>query len=272
MIDGDDFHLEATGEGRFRRHVPPNWCFDGRAFGGYTAALALAAVLEVAGAGSVAASLSVSFLHGGEVGPVEVHVGTLRRGRSATAYHATVVQHGVTLVDASAWVADAWGNEPEVEPPPPEPVPAPEDSPSLQWLIDDWGALHYADRRGIDYPTSFPGFARGTPHIALWARIDDGHEPGGNEPLRSCQIGDVLHADAHLFDAPAQVTGFQEAWLLSLDLSITWFPGATRSPSTAWRRVEVDGSVGPGGVSSAGTIRHADGGLLATIASQGLRR
>ena len=272
MIDGDDFRLDAVGEGRFQRQLPANWCFDGRAFGGYTAALALAAVLDVAG-GPPAASLSVSFLHPGEIGTVEIDVGTLRRGRSAAAFHAVVRQGDRTLIDASAWVADAWGEPPEAAAPvPTEPVPGPDECPSLQWLIEDWGALDYADRRAIDYPSTWEGFARGTPRIALWTRIDDGHEMGTTEPLPFSQLGDVLHADAHLFDAPAQVTGFQEAWLLSLDLGVTWFPGAAALPSTSWRQVDVIGAVATGGVTSSGSIRSHDGSLLATITSQGLRR
>lgn len=272
MIDGDDFRLDVVGEGRFQRDLPEHWCFDGRAFGGYTAAVALAAILDVAG-GAPAASLAVSFLHPGEIGTIEIDVGTLRRGRSAAALHAVVRQGDHTLLDASSWVADAWAGPAEAgAPPPTESVPGPDQSPSLSWLVDDWGALDYADRRAIDYPSSWEGFARGTPHIALWTRIDDGHEPGTTEPLPYAQIGDVLHADAHLFDAPAQVTGFQEAWLLSLDLGLTWFPGAADLASTSWRQVDVVGSVATGGVTSSGSIRSQDGSLLATITSQGLRR
>jgi acyl-CoA thioesterase II len=272
MIDGDHFVLDAVGEGEFRRTLPKQWCFAGRAFGGYTAALALAAVLEVA-EGRPAATLAVSFLHPGEVGPVEIDVGTLRSGRSASAYRAVVRQQGAILVDASVWVAEGWDEAADVLPPiTSDPVPPPDECASLQWLIDDWGALTYADRRNIDYPTTFPGFARGTPHIELWARIDDGHPVGTTEPLPSPQLGDVLHADAHLFDAPAQVTGFQEAWLLSLDLNVTWFPGSTRQPSTDWRHVSVDGAVAARGVTAAGRINDSSGLPVAVMSSQGLRR
>jgi hypothetical protein len=272
VIDGDDFTLESVDEGQYRRRVPEHWCFDGRAFGGYTAALALAGVLDTAG-GSAAASLSVSFLHPGEVGPVEIDIGTLRSGRSASAYRAVVRQGGAILVDASVWVADAWSG-PAISPPPApaEPVEPPDALPSLAWLVDDWGALDFADRRAIDYPLTWQEFARGTPRIALWTRVDDGGEPATSEPLPSPQLGDVLHADAHLFDAPAQVTGFGEVWLLSLDLNVTWFPGSMLVPSTDWRQVEVIGAVAAGGVTASGTIRDTKGNLLATMTSQGLRR
>jgi acyl-CoA thioesterase len=272
MIDADDFVLESVDEGQFRRRVPKHWCFEGRAFGGYTAALALTSVLQAAGR-PAAASLSVSFLHPAEVGTVEIDVGTLRTGRSASAYRAVVRQGGAIVVDASAWVADAW-NDPAVTPAPAptDPVEPPGSLPSLAWLVDDWGALAFADRRAIDYPLTWQEFARGTPRVALWTRIDDGHEPGRTEPLPSPQVGDVLHADAHLFDAPAQVTGFNEVWLLSLDLNVTWFPGSMQVRSTDWRQVEVVGAVATGGVTAMGMIRDADGNLLATMTSQGLRR
>ena len=206
MIDGDDFVLDAVGEGPVPAPLPNHWCFDGRAFGGYTAAMALAAVLEVAGGSG--GRIAVGELPAPRRGrPVEIDVGTLRRGRSATAYHAVVRQGDSTLVDASAWVADAWGEPAEAAaPPPPNRCPAP-----------DGAVAGLADRR-LGRPRLRRPAGHRLPVVVRGVR--PGHAPDravgphGRRPRARryraapfAQIGDVLHADAHLFDAPAQVTG-----------------------------------------------------------------
>ena len=147
----------------------------------------------------------------------------------------------------------------------------PEAGAPITWLTDEWPVLAYAERTGVDYPTSWSGFARGRPEVALWARMV---APAGqrDDPLPFAQLADVLHLDGHLFDAPGQITGFVDADLLSLDLTIAWQPGSHRVASTEWRLIESRGSLATHAATSFGSVRAADGALLATATSQGLVR
>jgi acyl-CoA thioesterase II len=280
VLDGRDFDLDGGPTGnqtsRYVRDLPEHWCFDGRAFGGYTSALALAAVFAHAGR-QAAASLSVTFVEGGVPGPLELTARTIRGGRAAEAVEATISQAGRTILIASSWLADGWLGPPSVDAPVPferygtdsSPLPDLEGSP-LDWLRDEWPPLRFARRRSVDYPEGWTEFNRGRPEVALWVAVDNGETD--HDPLPHPQIADVLHADAHLFDSPAQVTGFVETWLVSLDLGIIWQPGAHLVPSTRWRLFEGRGSVATSGVSAYGSLRADDGSLLAVLTSQGLVR
>ncbi|ULE34708.1 thioesterase family protein [Mycobacterium sp. IDR2000157661] len=281
MLDGRDFALDGgpTGEAtsRYTRDLPEHWCFDGRAFGGYTSALALAAMFAHTGR-DAAASLSVTFVESGLPGPLEVQVRTIRSGRTAAAVEATVGQHGRTILIASSWLADGWSGPPSVDAPVPfdrygTPLSDPASGTSLEWIGETYPSLRFARRRGVDYPRGLAEFADRRPQVALWVSIDNG--AGGTDaadPLEHPQIADVLHADAHLFDAPGKVSGFVDAWLLSLDLNLVWQPGAHLRPSTQWRLLEAGGSVGNGGVTAYGSLRGLDGALAAVLTSQGLIR
>lgn len=277
MLDGRDFALDGgpadERASRYTRELPEHWCFDGRAFGGYTSALALAAVFAHSGR-SAAASLSVTFVEGGVPGPLTIETRTVRGGRTAAAIEATVSQHGRTILIASSWLADGWLGPPAVDAPVPfgrygTPLPDPESGSRLDWLGETYPSLRFAHRRGVDYPRGLAEFADRRPQVALWVSVDSGDR---HEALKHPQIADVLHADAHLFDAPGKVSGFVDAWLLSLDLNLVWQPGAHLLPSTAWRLLEAGGSVGNGGVTAYGSLRGPDGALLAVLTSQGLIR
>ena len=274
MLDRRDFELDGGPSeqraSRFTRPLPEHWCFDGRrAFGGYTSALALAAVFAHSHR-AAAASLSVTFVESGAPGPLEIAVHTLRGGRTAEAVEARISQAGRTILIASSWLADSWAESPTVDAPVPferyhPPLPSPDDGTDLDWLAKQWAPLRFARRRGVDYPDSLEAFRRDHPAVALWVATD-------GDALPHPQIGDVLHADAHLFDSPGQVTGFTDAWLLSLDLNLVWQPGAHRIPSTSWRLFEGRGSLSATGVSAYGSLRADDGRLLAVLTSQGLLR
>lgn len=281
MLDGRDFALDGgpTGEdtSRFTRQLGETWCFGGRAFGGYTSALAQAAVFAHSGR-RVATSLSVTFVDPGRPGPVQIDVRTLRGGRTAAAYEATVSQDGRTVLIASSWIADGWLDPPSVDAPVPfgrygSPPPDPETGSDLAWIARRYPALRFAHRRGLDYPGEVDQFGDKAPEIALWVRAEvDGADGADHEPLAHPQIADVLHADAHLFDAPAKVSGLVDSWLLSLDLNVVWQPGAHLLPSTSWRLLEARGSVTGGACTAYGSLRAPDGSLLAVLTSQGLIR
>ncbi len=281
VLNGSDFDLDGGPSGEktshYARGLPEHWCFDGRAFGGYTSALALAAVFAHSGR-PAAASLSVMFVESGVPGPLELETRTIRGGRTATAVEATISQAGRTILIASSWLADGWLEPPSVDAPVPfdrygngsSPLPDPADGTDLEWLRNEWPALRFANRRGIEYPDSWAKARAARPEVALWVTVDSGATD--RDPLAHPQIADVLHADAHLFDSPAQVTGLVDTWLLSLDLSIVWQPGAHLIPSTRWRLFEGRGSVGTSGVTAYGSLRGDDGSLLAVLTSQGLVR
>ncbi|MFI5506149.1 thioesterase family protein [Mycobacterium sp. NPDC051804] len=276
MLNGRDFALDReSGDDettRYTRHLPDHWCFEERAFGGYTSALALAAVFAHTGR-AAAASLSVMFVAPGTPGSLDLEVSTIRGGRTAHAVEVTITQGGRTILIASSWLADGWQGPPSVDAPipfarygtPEAPLPTPDVCPSLHWIGEEYPSMRFAHRRGVDYPEGLTTFQSRDPEVALWVAAD-------GDPLEHPQIADVLHADAHLFDAPGKVTGFVETWLLSLDLNIVWQPGAQQLPSTAWRLLEARGSVASGAVSSYGSLRGPDGALLAVLTSQGLIR
>ncbi|MCT7661321.1 thioesterase family protein [Mycobacterium deserti] len=281
MLDGRDFALDGgpTGDrtSHFTRELPENWCFNGRAFGGYTSALALAAVFAHSGR-PAAASLSVTFVEAGAPGALELDARTIRGGRTAAAIEVTISQNGRTILIASSWLADGWLGPPAVDAPmpfgrwgtPTAPLPDPATGTSLEWIGDEYPSLRFAHRRGVDYPQGLTEFGDRQPAVALWVTVDGGDST--LDPLDHPQIADVLHADAHLFDAPGKVSGFVDAWLLSLDLNLVWQPGAHLLPSTEWRLLEAGGSVGSGGVTAYGTLRGRDGSLVAVLTSQGLVR
>jgi acyl-CoA thioesterase len=279
VLDPDDFALVRR-DGCLEGSIPGHWCLQDRAFGGFSAALTLAGVLTEVDR-SVLTSATVMFLETGAVGPVEVEVSRLREGRSATVAQARLVQAGRPILHASAWLADAWQDVPTTPATPPfggAPLAAPDAGAPLDWLPASWPVLRFAERRAVNYPTSFLTFRDRPSEVALWMRgLED---PGHARPLAWAQLVDVLHLDAHLFDAPGMVTGFTDPTddaidtvsMLSLDLNIAWQPGAADVPVGAWRLLEAHGSVSPRSVTSFGSLRGEDGQLLAVATSQGLLR
>jgi acyl-CoA thioesterase len=279
VLDPDDFALVPRG-GRLAGSIAPHWCFEDRAFGGFSAALTLAGVLTEVDRPALT-SATVVFLETGDIGPVEVEVTRLREGRSATLAQATLVQAGRTIVHVTAWLADAWQSSPTTAAAPPfggEPIVAPDSGARLDWLAETWPMLRFAERRAVNYPSSFLTFRDRPSEVALWMRgLED---PGHARPLAWAQLVDVLHLDAHLFDAPGMVTGFTDpadetasvASMLSLDLTIAWQPGAASVPVGAWRLLEARGSVAERSVTSFGSLRGEDGQLIAVATSQGLLR
>ena len=219
-----------------------------------------------------------TFVDAGAPGALELHVRNIRGGRTAAAVEATIRQRGRTILIANSWFADGWLGPPSVDAPVPferygtpmSPLPDPATAPPLDWIGQEYPSLRFAHRRGVDDPAGLTRFADRRPEVALWVSADGGDLT--RDPLEHPQIADVLHADAHLFDAPGKVCGFVDAWLLSLDLSLVWQPGAHLVPSTAWRLLEARGAVASGGVSAYGSLRGPDGSLLAVLTSQGLIR
>jgi acyl-CoA thioesterase-2 len=293
VLDVDDFALDGD-DGQYQGTIGERWCFDGRAFGGFTASLALAAIARHTGR-PVITSATVSFLEPGAPGPASIDVVTLRAGRTAAIARADIHQDGRPILTATAWLADAWTQPADVPAAPPfvhrldptdtthapAPLVPPEQGAPLDWLVEAWPMLGFAERRGVDYPESFLHFRDRAPAVALWLRLlhDDDPDQLAPSAWRS-QLTDVLHLDAHLFDAPGQITGFVDpdqpdaggVSMLSLDLAIAWQPGAANLPADAWRLLEARGSVVDRGVTSYGSLRAEDGTLIAMATSQGLIR
>jgi len=282
MLTTEDFALTGS-NGSYVGSVPPRWCFDGRSFGGFSASLALAAIALDTGR-PVLASASIVFLAPCTAGPVEISVTTLRAGKSTAVAQALIRQAGRTALTASAVLADAW-EEPTVAAVPPFghlPFAKPDEATALDWLVDAWPMLGFAEGRGVEYPASFREFRDREPSASLWLRIvEDAGQSSTPSRVSSAwvpQLADVLHLDAHLFDAPGMITGFWDpdapeaggATMVSLDLNIAWQPGSADLPPGAWRLLEARGSVADRSVTSYGSLRAEDGSLIAMATSQGL--
>ena len=223
-----EVQLEPAGDSRWARAIGEGWVNSGdRVFGGYSAALALAAAVEGSPHDALASG-TVMFLEAILPGRIEFEVTTLRRGRSVACMSVIGVQHGRPAITAQAWTRRA---APMATPS--GGVVAPEGvGVSLEWLDSVFPFHQYLESRALRYPASLSEFETGAPwSVELWAR------PRGSlpvEPLHD-QLFDVILADAHLGDiGVASVEDLD--LLISLDLQVQW---ATAPCVPGWRHIVV---------------------------------
>lgn len=260
----DEFRLDGDGDtGRYRRDISPFWTFgDNRVFGGYSAALVLAAAaraLEMPGL----LSCHVMFVEATRSGPVECLVEPMRCGRGTAAVRAVMQQAGEPTVIAQAWLtADALpGAAPdEIQ----HSVPGPEGCREIAFRAQTIPFMAVFEERAVDYPDSPAAFHSGPAHIDVWVRPR--LDPGGPDRLIS-QLFDVLALDAHLLDPTLRARKSLQNGTASLDLGVTWCE-ALDPP--AWRRVRTQSGPAVGRfVATSGVIRDAQGNIHARATQQG---
>jgi acyl-CoA thioesterase len=174
-----DTRVTRVGEGRWTAQVSPAWnSIGGQPNGGYTLTVVLAAVSETVPMADPLSS-SVHYLKPAEVGPAEIEVEVLKRGRRKTTVQARMSQQGSERLRVLATYGDrdGAGFPTEFSPAPPE-LPAPDDC-----VAPTFGAGPEATiAQEFDYrvtPDSrwVRGTRSGTACIDCWIRFADGREP-----------------------------------------------------------------------------------------------
>lgn len=261
--------LELTGSGdRYEREVGSFWAMadsEGeRAFGGYSAALPLAAAARAA-AHPALLSCFVMFLGATRPGPIEVRVTTLRSGHATSALRATSYQDGRPCVATTAWFATLDALEPTSAPEPGPELPEPDAcAPSPDWS-PDYPFMALFEERRIDYPESFERFSGGPPHIELWMRTV---VPLGSDEPVFAQLRDIMMLDAHLLDAVVRSRPSFDVAMWSLDLAVWW--SSVERESQPWIRMWSDAAAPGRGFSAVtGGLCRRDGARLAGASQQG---
>jgi acyl-CoA thioesterase len=265
-----DLALEGAA-GRYHRVVGDGWTFADRVFGGYTAALALAATRRESPHPTVLAT-HVVFLEAARPGPVDIAVTELRSGRRTWAGRSVVSQAGRPVVTTDTWLGDRGprplgeateggddATEPRVDL---SDRTSPESCPSLAWLLGIYSCVGFLEERSVDYPAD-PGESGGPPRVELWARPAT---PLGEDPFLA-QVLDLMLADAHLVDAAMRPGGLTSGLAVSLDLAVSW-----ERPEPVWGWLHLAAEAGPvddGFTTCRGAIRAQDGRLRATAIQQG---
>lgn len=166
---------EPRGDG-FALAIPEDWHQGRTAYGGLSAALALAAAQQVGGDLPPLRSAQVSFV-GPLYGPVEVRAQVLRRGRNATWVRSDVIRDGEVELAAIFVFMGAFDSAVDIDARPlPEGVIAPEEAPPVP-----------TDRSPIFLQNHFDvrfGLPRGEgpkrPDFGWWVRL---RERDGLDPM-----------------------------------------------------------------------------------------
>ena len=113
-----------SGEGgRYRVDLDPNWMGFHTLYGGYLAAVALRAASAASGF-QRAASLAVHFLQGGQPGPAELRVESMRRNKRSESLRVSLVQEQTRILEALVWIGIEGDGFSVSHDPIPEPRPA----------------------------------------------------------------------------------------------------------------------------------------------------
>jgi acyl-CoA thioesterase len=252
--------LERSGS-RFARDISPFWSFgESRVFGGYAAALGVAAIARVLRM-PLMLSCHVMFASATRPGPVEIIVEPLKSGRAGAAARALVQQGGEITVSVEAWFT--------AESLPPDsrtsacPVgPEPQSCPQIAFRAAGIPFMDFLEERAIDYPVSTAQFFAGAPFIDLWARS---RWPMGESDVPLHQVFDVMMIDAHMLEPTRRARVTPEIDTVSLDLSVLWCDEL--APGN-WRRVRVESSPPSSGFALTTAAVFDERGAIAARATQ----
>jgi acyl-CoA thioesterase len=252
------------GDGRYHRLIGEDWVFADRVFGGYTAAVAIAAAGRESPHPSLL-STHVVFLEAALSGPIELAVTAVRCGRATWVGRTVANQGGRPILTCDSWFGDRGIGAvpaPHLRPAEGDGARLPESYPSLGWLRELYPFLGFLDETAVDYPAD-EREAGGPSRIEVWARpaLQTGEDPF------LAQVIDLMLADAHLLDAAMRPRSLGAGLAVSLDLAVWW---ARHRPSSGWLRLvaEADG-LDDQFATCWGTIRCQDGSLRASVGQQG---
>ncbi|TFI57439.1 thioesterase family protein [Sphingomonas parva] len=230
-------------DGLFRAALPACWMQGRTAYGGASAALALAAALAAEPDLPPLRSAQIAFV-GPLGGALEIRPTLLRRGRSASFVRVDVASDGA--LGLAATFLFAAERESQIAHQPEPIVPSPHGMP-----IE--GPADIAFVHNFDHAEAGT-VARGEPRIRRWARLKD--RSGLSPALELVAIADVLPPPALMLahrPGPISTTTWQ------LDL-------LTPAPSTedGWWLLSAEADMAERGFSSqAMTVHNADGALIA---------
>jgi acyl-CoA thioesterase-2 len=256
-----ELQLKKHSETEFSGYLPETFCFQGRGFGGYTAALAASAGSHWA-SGRQLSSLHALFPHVAGPGDLTLSVTPLVRGRSAAACQVRVDQEDKPIVLASCWFVEGKLLGDPAAGARTRSVPAPESCPEIPWIADVAPFLKGLHARSVDYPLSELEFETdyrdGGNSLSLWAVPDRTGLDATAERLT-----DIMFLDAHMIDAGLRGEK-PDTTFVSLDLSATWaHPAAPPDATLMEARADTSGEVST--VSAA--LISRDGRIRATGAS-----
>lgn len=241
----------------YRADVPASWDLVDRTFGGYSAALTVAAAAVDVAAPARLASAKVLFLEPVVAGEAQLEVTTIRSGRSLSWRRSTLRQGGRNAVTCFVGLR---------VPPPTERVPCsgqpaqavpPANLKRIEFLSERYPYARNFDERAVDYPDTHDGFGDGSFEVAVWAQATASPFDGTGI---AAQLFDLALADAHLLDAVCRGAGVRLDDAFSIDLDVVWVEGA---PDSEWRRVDVDGAKGSDFAPCRAVVTAADGSTRA---------
>ncbi|MEU5953090.1 acyl-CoA thioesterase domain-containing protein [Streptomyces sp. NPDC047525] len=257
-----ELRLKKDTEAEFTGHLPESFCFQGRGFGGYTAALAAFAGMHWA-SGRQLTGLHALFPNVAVAGDLTLKVVPLVQGRSAASCQVRVEQGDKLVVLASFWFVE----EKLLGAPGPRarthPVPAPESCEEIPWVAEVALFLKGLHARSADYPLSLDAFETdyrdGGNSMSLWAVPEN----AGTDATAG-RLTDIMFLDAHMVDAGLRAEA-PHTTIVSLDLSATWaHPSAPPDATLMEARADTSGELS---VLSADLVSR-DGNIRATGASQ----
>ncbi|MFE3317200.1 acyl-CoA thioesterase domain-containing protein [Nocardia sp. NPDC059195] len=255
-----DVCLEEDGSG-FRSEMPPELCFQGLGFGGYSAAVAaLAGFTRMPG--RALRSMHAVFTAPAKPGRLEVAARVLSTGRSSGLCEVTLEQGGALVLTGLAWFVD-----PRMMNGPAGTATQPisyDGCDSVPWVTELAPFLKGLNVRAVDYPLTYDDFHDGQARVAMWAVPD---APAGADPRIaeiSGRLTDIMFFDAFLLDAGMR-TESPQTRMISLDLSVIWSAGHEAPAPTL---LEADGRIDHKLATMQGTLRGTTGPARASATSQ----
>lgn len=175
-----DTEVTATGDGHWRAAIAPDWnAISGVPNGGYLLATALAATTDALGGGDPL-TVTAHYLRPGLVGPADIEVEVVRRGRLTSTAAARLSQDGKERLRVLA----AYGNLSATGGPATLPVVAPAIPGPDECAVFTAGTaapqVRIAERFDFRFPPAsrwISGKKSGTAEIDGWIRFADGRDP-----------------------------------------------------------------------------------------------
>ncbi|MGW2660488.1 acyl-CoA thioesterase domain-containing protein [Nocardia tengchongensis] len=254
-----DVRLEAEGDG-FRSIVPPELCYQGIGFGGYSAAVAaLAGFAHMPG--RTLRSIHTAFTAPTKPGTLQVAARVLSAGRSCGLCEVTIEQEDALVLTALAWFVDPQMMN-DLEGQGAQQISF-DTCDRLPWVTEWAPFLKGLNLRAVDYPPSYDDFYDGQARVALWA-VPDTTDSERRTSQICGRLTDIMFFDAFLLDAGMR-TESPLTRMVSLDLSVIWSAGHAAPAPTL---LEADGRIDHQLASMRGTLRDTTGAVRASATTQ----